>query len=130
MLTREIPREQWVRFFDGFSKPHEGWIVTVEVLGSTIGAQEEATGLPLVGISADLKGRRTHIEVMVGDRPDAHVTRIINAPKRVWLKQPGEAAHEAIKVESEDGTETLVRFRHVAPEQVERQLPERSGSRT
>ena len=30
--TTEIPRERWVSFFDDFSKQHEGWIVTVEVI--------------------------------------------------------------------------------------------------
>ena len=42
MQTREIPREQWIRYFDDFSKNHEGWIVTLEVIGSDIGDQEEA----------------------------------------------------------------------------------------
>ena len=32
MLNGEIPRDQWTRFFDDFSKQHEGWIVNWEVL--------------------------------------------------------------------------------------------------
>jgi len=123
MLTREIPREQWVKFFDDFSRQHEGWVVVLEVLGSDLGDQEEATRLPLVGISADLKDGESRIEIIVGGRPDAHLTRIINAPQRVWLRQPEEEAHETIEVESEDGATTLVSFRHVPPEEVERQLP-------
>ena len=123
MLTRQIPREQWVRFFDDFSKQHEGWIATLEVLGSDLGSQEEANRLPLVGISADLKDRANRIEIMVGGRFDAHLTRIINAPKRVWFKPPDEEPHEAVEIESEDGTRTLLRFLHVPPEEVERQLP-------
>jgi hypothetical protein len=125
MSTREIPREQWIKFFDDFSKQHEGWIVTLEVLGSDIGDQEESAGLPLIGISADLKDRENRIEIMTGGRPETHMTRIINTPTRVWLKEPEEVAHEAIDVESEDGTTTLLRFWHVPPEKTERQLPER-----
>jgi osmotically-inducible protein OsmY len=123
MLTREIPPDQWVRVLDDFSKKHDGWIVEVELLGSTLGDQQESNRLPLVGISADVKGREKRIEVIVGGRPDAHLTRIINRPKRVWLKQPEEPAHEAIEVESEDGIITLVHFRHIAPEVGELQLP-------
>jgi len=126
MPTQEIPREQWTRFFDDFSKQHQGWIVTVEVLSSEIGDQEEASGLPLVGISADLKARDSRIALMVGGRPDAHLTHIINTPKRVWFKRPDEGAHEAIEVESEDGTMTLVHFRRVPPEQAGRQLPRKA----
>jgi len=126
MLSREIPREQWIRFFDDFSKQHEGWIVIWEVLGSDIGDQEKTKRLPLVGITADVKGDKPRIDVMVGGRLDAHVSQIIEAPKRVWFKEPEEVGHEAIEVESEDGKVTLVTFSHVDPEVAERQLPPRA----
>ena len=122
MLSREIPREQWIRFFDDFSKQHEGWIVNWEVLGLDIGDQEKTTRLPLVGISADTKDR-PRIDVIVGGRVDAHVTQIVETPKRVWVKQPERPGHEAIEVESEDGRVTVLSFSHIDPEQVERLLP-------
>ena len=123
MQTKEIPREQWLSFFDNFSKEHAGWIVTLEVLGSEIGDQEEANGLPLVGISADVKDRENQIEIVVGGRPDADVTRIINTPKRVWVKPPNVVGDEALEVESKDGITTLLTFHHVPSERFERQLP-------
>jgi hypothetical protein len=123
MYTRDIPREQWVRFFDDFSKNHEGWIVTLEVLGSDLGDQEEASGLPLVGVSADVKAHENRIEIIVGGRPDVDVTRFIDAPKRVWVKDPRIPGDEVIEIESEDGISTLLNFHHVLPEKTERQLP-------
>jgi hypothetical protein len=123
MVTTEIPREQWIKFFDDFSKQHEGWIVNWEVLGCDIGDQEKTTRLPLVGISADVKGRAPRIDVMVGGRLDAHVAQIIEKPKRVWFKHPEQPGHEAIEVESEDGRVTLVTFSHIDPEEAERLLP-------
>jgi hypothetical protein len=123
MQTLEIPRTQWSRFFDKFSKEHEGWMVTLEVLGADIGAQEAVTRLPLVGIGAELQGPNSRMEIIVGGRPDAHFTHMISMPKRVWLKQPEEPGHEAVEIESADGTITLVRFHHIPPEEVERQLP-------
>ena len=124
MLTREIPRKEWIKFLDDFSKQHQGWVVTVEVLSPEIGDQEEANGLPLVGISADAKGGESRIEIMVAGRPEAHLTRIIDTPKRVWVKQAEEEAHEAVEVESEDGTRTILRFQHIPPDEVERLLPD------
>jgi len=123
MRTKEMPQAEWRRFFDDFSKQHAGWIVTLEVLGADLGDQEEATRLPLVGISADGKDRAHRLEIIVGGRPEAHVTHIINTPKRVWLTQPEAEAHEAVEIESEDGTTTLVHFQHIPPEETERQLP-------
>jgi hypothetical protein len=89
MNTAEVPRERWIKFFDEFSKEHQGWIATVELIGRDLGDQEEAGGLPLVGISADLKDGENRIEVTVGGRPEAHLTHTINNPETVELK-PGE----------------------------------------
>jgi hypothetical protein len=123
MQTREIPREQWVRFFDDFSKNHEGWVVTLEVIGLDLGDQEEVNGLPLVGVSADVKARENKIEIIAGGELDADVTRFIDTPKRVWIKEARIPGDEALEVESEDGLKTLLNFHHVSPEKAERQLP-------
>ena len=124
MQTREIPREQWIRYFDNFSKNHEGWIVTVEVLGPDLGDQEEARGLPLVGLSADVKARENRVEIIVGGKPDIDVTRFIERPNHVWIKEPRMPGDEAIEVESEDGIKTILNFHRIPPERTERQLPE------
>jgi hypothetical protein len=123
MQTRDIPREQWVRFFDDFSKNHEGWIVTLEVLGADIGDQEEANNLPLVGISADVKARENRVEIIVGGRPDVDLTRFIERPKHVWVKEPRLPGDEAMEIESEDGIKTILNFHRIRPEETERQLP-------
>jgi hypothetical protein len=122
METREIPQEEWIRFFDDFSKQHENWIVNWEVLGHDIGDQEKTNRLPLVGISAD-KGSKPRIDIIVGGRPGAHMTQIIEMPKHVRFKEPEQPGHEAIEVETEDGRVTLVTFRHFDPEQKEHLLP-------
>jgi hypothetical protein len=123
MQTRDIPREQWIRFFDDFSKNHEGWIVSLEVLGADIGDQEEANNLPLVGISADVKARENRVEIIIGGRPDVDVTRFIERPKHVWVKEPRVPGDEAMEIESEDGIKTILNFHRIRPEETERQLP-------
>jgi uncharacterized protein DUF5335 len=123
MQTRDIPREQWIKFLDDFSKRHKGWIVTLEILGSDIGDQHEANNLPLVGISADVKARENRVEIIVGGRPDADMTHFIERPKHIWVKEPSVSGDEAIEVESEDGIKTILNFHLVRPEETERQLP-------
>jgi uncharacterized protein DUF5335 len=122
MTATEIPREQWIRFFDDFSKQHEGWIVNWEVLGSDIGDQQKTHRLPLIGISAD-KGSKPRIDIIVGGRLEAHVTQIIETPKHVRFKEPEQPGHEAIEIETEDGRTTVVTFSHIDPEAVDRLLP-------
>ncbi|CAN5438101.1 hypothetical protein BH20ACI3_BH20ACI3_19140 [soil metagenome] len=45
MPTQEIPRDEWKTFLDTFSRQHEGWLATLEVLGTDIGAQQEALAI-------------------------------------------------------------------------------------
>jgi hypothetical protein len=120
MSTREIPRDEWNSFFDSFSLRHQGWLVTVEVLGSDIGAQVEAKQMPLEGISADLKrSGEDIISIFIGGKPQEHVTHTIHAPERVRLKETEDGADEVLEIESESLT-TLMRLRSaVLPEMVD-----------
>ncbi len=123
MPTREIARDQWSSFLGAFSLQHEGWIVTLEVVGELIGDQEEGNRLPLAGIGVELEGRTSHIAIMLGGRSDAHLTHIIEGATRVWVKEPEALADEAVEFECEDGTRTIMYFCHVPPERGDRQLP-------
>lgn len=120
MLTEEIPRKEWASFFNGFSRRHKGWLVTVEVLGPDIGDQVEARELPLEGITAELNDSgQVEIEIFVGRRPDSHVSHKITAPEHVYLKQTREGADEALEIASK-AVATLIRFRSaVLPEMVD-----------
>ena len=112
MSTREIPRDEWNAFFETFSKQHEGWLATVEVLGEEIGAQEEAHELPLVGITADLKGSDADaVSIIVGKRAEDHITHTITGATHVRLEQAENGADEALQIESAGDATTLLRFR-------------------
>jgi hypothetical protein len=118
--TKEIPRAEWSAFFDSFSRRHEGWRVTVEVIGADIGAQEEARELALEGITAELKNGESTIEIMIGREPEDHITHTITAPTHVRVKQTATGADEALEIEAEGGVRTLVRFRSaMLPEMVD-----------
>jgi hypothetical protein len=118
---REIPREEWGEFLDSFSRQHEGWLVTVEVLGEEIGAQVEAEGKPLEGITAELKdGGVDSIIITVGLTPAEHVTHTITAPTHIRLEQAENGANMALQIESSEGVTTLVRLRSaMLPEMVD-----------
>ena len=123
MPNREIPRDQLTKFLDEFSKQHENWIAYLEIVSADLGDQQESDKLPLVGISADLKAGQNRIAVMVGGRPEAHLTHFIERPKRVWIEQSDDPRHDAIAIEDDDGGRTIVHFRHYDPDEVDRILP-------
>jgi hypothetical protein len=118
---REIPRGEWAEFLDGFSRQHEGWLVTVEVFGEEIGAQVEAGAMALAGVTADLKGGGEDvISIILGKESTERVTHNIARPTHVRIEQAESGADMALQIESGGGTTTLVRFRSaVLPEMVD-----------
>jgi hypothetical protein len=116
MPTREIRRDEWTTFLDTFSQQHEGWLSTLEILGTDIGAQEEVRDLPLEGITATPRDSAPEtIAISLGKAPEDHVTHTISKPTRVWLEQTPEGANSALEIESADEVKTLLRFRSALP---------------
>lgn len=133
MPTQEIPDYEWARFFDEFSRRHEGWLVTVEMLSPVNGDQVLVGDLPLEGISVyPNEIGEDQITIIAGTRPDARLSHTIEGPNRVWLKQTDEGADEALEIESTDGA-VIVSFRSTAlPEMVDGVLAKgaEAGSRS
>lgn len=121
MQTKEIPESEWTGFFASFSRQHEGWLVSVEIFGSEIGAQVEQRQVVLEGITDEwneVEGNT--IMIMTGAKPDDHVTHSITHPTAVSLEQTDEGADAALAIQSNDGATTLLRFRSaVLPELVD-----------
>jgi hypothetical protein len=115
MPTQEIPRSEWVSFFNDFSNRHRGWLVTLEIMTADLGDQTEVRDLPLEGITAELNERGAdHIQIVAGRSPDSHLSDTIPAPRRVWLKQSEQMTDEALEIETE-GEKALLRFRTPIP---------------
>lgn len=120
MSTIEVTRNDWTSFFDTFSKQHEGWLASLEVLGDQIGAQHEVIELPLEGISVNAEEDPESLIISFGKSPEDHVTHTVQRPRHVWVNQTVEGAHESLEIKQEDNQKTLLRFRSpVRPELVD-----------
>ena len=116
MSTREIPREEWPEFLESFSRVHEGWLSTVEVLDDQIGSQVEARDLPLQGIAAEWKGTgRNRISIMLGKSGESALTHTIPDVTHMRVKQAETGTDEVLSLESVNGRKTLLRFRSAIP---------------
>ena len=110
MKTREIPGNEWPKFFDNFSSRHEGWSVTLEIFGADLGAQVQERELALAGVVDEwdeIHGNR--ITIMFGETPDAHITHRISHPTEVSLEQTEGGADVALAIKSADGITALLR---------------------
>lgn len=107
MADREIPRDQWRRFFDAFSRDHDGWIARVEVAEKGRRSGEETRRMPLHGITVDTKpGARNTTSIILGLQPNVHLTHMITKTKQIVFNE-GE---QEIRIESSDGDQTIVHF--------------------
>lgn len=106
MGTSLIERKDWRGFFDTFSRAHDGWLVTLEVLDPELGDQIEVENLPLRGITVNHDGS---LEITF-ERGQSHVSHTLSAPTRVFAKQSGEDVDEVLEFEGR-GQTTLLLFR-------------------
>ena len=120
MATKRIPRGRWGAFFDGFSRQHEDWLVTVEVADFDLEGRAGARELPLTGIACDAKcDGENVVSIFLGKAPGEHLTHTVAAPKYVRLRETEAGAHEWLEIESVTGEVTRVRFRSaLLPEMV------------
>jgi hypothetical protein len=111
MPTREIPRQEWKGFLEGYSREHQEALTTVEVFGAELGDQTEARDLPLVELSlAEAGSEAGSLEIMLGKRPDAHLTHNVVSPQHLFVRT-GEGGEEDLEIQAADGTRTLIRIR-------------------
>jgi hypothetical protein len=86
------------------------------VFGTDNTGQIEARDKPLTGITVDRDpGGGDMISILIGGELSDHAGHVIHAPVKVTLKETPEGAHEALEIESRDGTTTRISFRSVMP---------------
>ncbi len=119
MRNRQVPRTEWVRFFEGFTRRHQGWLATVRVVDARLGAQVQAKDLPLEGIVVDAAAQGP-ISILLGSGPQANVEHPIEKPEQVWVEMTESGAEAALEIESAGGRKTILEFRAtVLPEMVD-----------
>ena len=118
-MDTEIAASEWTRFFDSFSRQHEGWLVTVqEMPGASSRAHVEVQDLPLQGFSTDEHSRT--ISIAMGRTPEQHLTHTIAHPRRVFVERSYDGIDQGVRIEHQDGAATRVTFRTtMRPEEVD-----------
>lgn len=108
MRTQTISAENWLDYFDTFSREHVGWPASIEVLDETAGPQNVAHNLPLQGISFDTKGTRpSSLEISVGQSSERHVSHVVDLPLRIYQASRSDGSID-LEIEPAQGPKTLV----------------------
>lgn len=112
METREIPKEQWDSYLEGFNRNHLGQRVRMEQRTPGAEGRIQADNTPLLGITPQAKPgsgdefRALSIETGTARARQQHT---VHDPTRLWVAESdGTAA--AIQVEDRNGGITLLHF--------------------
>jgi hypothetical protein len=114
MRTIDVPRQDWTRTLDRFSAVHDGWLVSLEVIGPALGAQPQIRDLPLRGVTAEAATRDPVITIAAASPNGDEITHVVHAPQRVQIEQTNEGADVALQIQSGDGTSSILRFKTIA----------------
>lgn len=105
-MRQEVPREEWSSFFEGFSRRHQGWLITLEVFEGDIVSRTPLKETPLVEIKPGLNS----ISVLTDDPLE---TYCIAAPVRVRQDQTERGADRFLEIESANRQTSRLSFRSV-----------------
>jgi hypothetical protein len=106
--TREIPREEWRRYFDEFSRDLPDMHATVEVAGREIGAQVEAERPLLTGVTYDDKDDIVVIGLDAPGGLQEDLEHIVYQPQKIYVAEgEGETIFD---IEDAEQVQTLVRL--------------------
>jgi hypothetical protein len=120
MPTREIPRDEWVKFFQTFTSEHEGWLVSLGLRGRQPGhetADIAVRDLPLREIAADLKDKEHTIVIAVGAHEDDLLRHIVSEVSHVRLTRTKEGTDSALQIESANSQTTTLKLSAPVPAQ-------------
>ena len=110
MHTIEIPRREWTVRLDEFSRVHEGWPVSLDIVGSPFGPQSEFRQMGLMGVTAEPRDGGT-ILMTVAVPMGGCLTHTIHTPVRVFIEETDAGAEAALEIDSADGTKAILQFR-------------------
>ena len=106
--TEELPRAGWRVYFDDLSRALGATQATVEIEGPDLGAQVQAEGLVLSGISYDDRDDILVVGLSPGG-PTESLEHLVSNPQRIWVESDG-ILPSTIEVEDAEGQRTLVRL--------------------
>jgi len=106
--TKQIPRNQWKDYFDGFTKRYlrddRPETATIELLSPTLGDQFEVEGAHLLGISYDPKSEA--LEVLL-----KNMDHLVFRPKEISAIEEEDGFLSGIEIVRNDGTKEILTVR-------------------
>jgi uncharacterized protein DUF5335 len=109
MDIRPLAQDSWAAELDGFSRRHEGWLVSINRRAPDGSVSAAARDVPLVGVSP-MSRESNDIAVTVGDAHN-HLTHDVHDAIALRLELTADRAERALVIDAKDGSTTSIEFR-------------------
>ena len=111
--TRQLPRAEWKRYFDRFTKEHleggDSEAATVELVSPTLGDQFAVSAVRLLGLDFDPKSGA--LEVLLEG-----VDHLIFEPKEIWVLEGEPGFVATLEIVHADDVREIIYLRRAAPD--------------
>jgi hypothetical protein len=122
MPMRDVPRDRWPDFLEGFSRRHRAWLARVDQPGDAPGRGASAEA-PLGSVTVKQKGREVSA-IEIAFAGDGNVPLRVENPRILRVQQTGDGAESGLEIVDDDGLFTRVGFRATArPEMLDGLAP-------
>ncbi|OPY64603.1 MAG: hypothetical protein A4E57_03486 [Syntrophorhabdaceae bacterium PtaU1.Bin034] len=105
----QVPRDEWLKFFDRFAHDNEGRQVKMEQFGRELGDQRIGESLPLLAINYDPRSKGDIVTISTG-RKEVEYEHVVEAPTQIWVGQDSAGRFEAMEIINEKGDHVVVSF--------------------
>jgi hypothetical protein len=111
MQTVELRQDTWAARLNEFAAIHEGWLVSLDVIGPRVAVRPAIREMPLLGISLSHAEDGYAVTISLARSPAEHVTHVVDRVTRILLNRTEEGADASLEIESTQGTSTVLRLR-------------------
>jgi nucleotide-binding universal stress UspA family protein len=106
--AKPVAKRDWTRELARLSRAYQGESAAIVVVRDDLGTQHEAFGLPLIGVTADVRGGADEIAVMLGKADGTHLTHVIAHARDLRVSEPNDRHDLELVIVARDGSTTLV----------------------
>ncbi len=107
LLNKQIPRDEWVEFFDMLTNGNKGRLINLELLDRELGDETPVKGQPLLSLVYDPVNKGNDLTIEIG-RTQVAYAHTIDAPQEVWQAQDDNGKVVALEIKTNEGNQAIL----------------------
>ncbi|HEY9599998.1 MAG TPA: DUF5335 family protein [Allocoleopsis sp.] len=107
LVNKQIPREEWIEFFDMFTNGNKGRLINLELIDRELGDETPVKEQPLLSLMYDPVDKGNDLTIEIG-RTQVAYAHTIDAPQEVWQAQDDNGKVIALEIKADAGNQAIL----------------------